>query len=273
MVGLGGGGSHIVQQLAHIGVKRYTICDPDKVENSNLNRLVGATFDDVRHKRLKTDVATRVIRGLVPDAEINTVDKEWGEGLGHLSDCLVIFGCVDSFKTRDDLERFCRENLIPYIDIGMTVNGGSKPFRISGQVALSVPNSCCLRCMGILNDDKIEEEVQAYGAAGEQPQVVWSNGVLASSAVGVFMSLICPWGDERADVLYEYSGNEHIVNSSPKCKYIKKNKCAHYASIEVGNPFFSMEKFLQSQKHSILKDLLKAARRPMKMPWQRCTGS
>lgn len=29
LVGLGGGGSHVVQQLAHIGVERYVLVDPD----------------------------------------------------------------------------------------------------------------------------------------------------------------------------------------------------------------------------------------------------
>jgi tRNA A37 threonylcarbamoyladenosine dehydratase len=38
--GLGGGGSHIIQQLAHIGFQRYVIYDGDIVEDSNLNRLV-----------------------------------------------------------------------------------------------------------------------------------------------------------------------------------------------------------------------------------------
>ena len=40
--GLGGGGSHVVQQLAHIGFQNYIIYDGDRVEESNLNRLVGA---------------------------------------------------------------------------------------------------------------------------------------------------------------------------------------------------------------------------------------
>ena len=45
--GLGGGGSHVIQQLAHVGFQNYVIYDGDVVEESNLNRLVGAKSIDV----------------------------------------------------------------------------------------------------------------------------------------------------------------------------------------------------------------------------------
>src|SRR5690349_9764199 len=61
IVGLGGGGSHLVQQLAHLGVGRFLVYDADCVENSNLNRLVGATERDVEVRTPKTEVATRVV--------------------------------------------------------------------------------------------------------------------------------------------------------------------------------------------------------------------
>ena len=43
IAGLGGGGSHIVQQLAHLGVGHFRLIDPQEIDASNLNRLVGAT--------------------------------------------------------------------------------------------------------------------------------------------------------------------------------------------------------------------------------------
>ena len=53
IVGLGGGGSHIVQQLAHIGIHYFTCFDGDVVEYTNLNRLVGAIASDVADRILK----------------------------------------------------------------------------------------------------------------------------------------------------------------------------------------------------------------------------
>ena len=36
VVGLGGGGSHVVQQLAHIGFENFVLFDPDVVKDVNL---------------------------------------------------------------------------------------------------------------------------------------------------------------------------------------------------------------------------------------------
>src|SRR5258707_11232362 len=50
IIGLGGGGSHVVQQLAHIGIGSFLLFDSDHVEDSNLNRLVAATQADIASK-------------------------------------------------------------------------------------------------------------------------------------------------------------------------------------------------------------------------------
>src|SRR5205814_6941030 len=42
VVGTGGGGAHVVQQLAYLGVGAFVLVDGDRVEVTNLNRLVGA---------------------------------------------------------------------------------------------------------------------------------------------------------------------------------------------------------------------------------------
>ena len=47
VIGLSGGGSHVCQQLAHIGVGNYVIVDPQVIEDTNLNRLVGGTAADI----------------------------------------------------------------------------------------------------------------------------------------------------------------------------------------------------------------------------------
>src|SRR5450759_1447448 len=63
IAGLGGGGSHIVQQLAHIGFKRYVMYDGDAIEESNLNRLVGARSVDVVAATPKLHLAKMMITG------------------------------------------------------------------------------------------------------------------------------------------------------------------------------------------------------------------
>src|SRR5713226_6131571 len=73
VIGLGGGGSHLVQQLAHLGLGNFLLVDPDRVEESNLNRLVGATAKDAAKRLRKTVVANRLIKGINPHARVEPV--------------------------------------------------------------------------------------------------------------------------------------------------------------------------------------------------------
>jgi hypothetical protein len=241
IVGLGGGGSHIVQQLAHIGVQNFVLCDHDTVEESNLNRLVGATAKDAADTIAKTKIAERLIHNLNREANYRLITKRWQEETEHLAICDIIFGCVDSFQERDQLERFSRRFLIPYIDIGMDVLEQGTHFLMTGQVVRSMPGEPCLWCLGVINKKLIAEEAKKYGAAGGKPQVVWPNGVLASTAIGLFTELITPWHQVgRPVACLEYDGNRHTIEPSNVLGVVKDGECHHYSLKEVGDPFFSL---------------------------------
>jgi molybdopterin-synthase adenylyltransferase len=60
IVGTGGTGSIIAQQLAHLGVNKFYLVDPDFLEESNLNRVVGTTHLDVG--KPKVDITKRLLR-------------------------------------------------------------------------------------------------------------------------------------------------------------------------------------------------------------------
>lgn len=241
IVGLGGGGSHIAQQLAHIGVGNIFLFDFDSIdkEGTNLNRLVGATEADVKAETLKVDIAKRLIAGIDSTINVFTFNSPWQNNYKTLRRCDVIFGCVDSLLQRRDLESAARRFLTPYVDIGMDVNEIQKQFVISGQVVLSLPGQPCMRCLGILQDETLAAEAAEYGDAGSRPQVIWSNGVLASVAVGVFMQLVTPWGEEHSKtILLEYDGNSQTVKPSNKLIYLNDIQCSHYSTQhELGDPF------------------------------------
>src|SRR2546423_9747119 len=74
IVGLGGLGSHVAQQLAYVGVADYGLVDFDVVTDSSLNRLVGAQDADVAAATKKVAVAKRTIIGINPDAAVRTAD-------------------------------------------------------------------------------------------------------------------------------------------------------------------------------------------------------
>lgn len=240
VVGLGGGGSHIAQQLAHVGIGSFVLLDPDIIDETNLNRLVGGTEADVLGRVPKTEISSRLIRSVNATAKIYARQINWQQDAERLRSCDVIFGCVDSFVGRSELERAARRCHIPYIDIGMDVHDDGDAHGITGQVSLSLPDRACLHCMGVLRPDLIQREAEQYGAAGARPQVIWPNGVLASTAVGVFMQLVSPW-DSRASfiALLEYDGSSHEVTRSTASAFLAEMTCRHFSAIDdLGDPWF-----------------------------------
>lgn len=240
IVGLGGGGSHIAQQLAHIGIGNFALFDPDKIEDTNLNRLVGGTMRDVKATTLKTAIARRSVKRVNPDATIVCVSEPWQTHADLLAECDAVIGSVDTYATRDELERCARRHLIPYIDIGMDVTEDEDDgFVISGQVILSMPGEPCMRCLGFLNEKVLAEEAGHYGAAGGRPQVVWPNGLLASAAVGILVQLLTPWQRRHSPLCdLEYDGNRQILQPSNRLQYLP-SACPHFSEAgHLGDPFW-----------------------------------
>jgi len=237
IAGLGGGGSHIVQQLAHLGFLNYRIYDPDVVEGSNLNRHVGTGIKDVAERTPKIEVAQRVVKGLRPHADIEAYAHKWQYNPGPLRGCDLIFGCVDGFNERRELEACARRYLIPLIDIGMDVHAlNNEPPRMGGQVILSMPGGPCMFCLGFLNEATLAREGERYGNAGENPQVVWPNGVLASAAVGIAIDLLTDWTRSLREVVYlEYDGNAGTIKPHMRIRYLSERRCPHYLLNEIGD--------------------------------------
>src|SRR5438093_1499121 len=96
VVGLGGGGGHIVQQLAHVGFLNYVLYDGDVADESNLNRLVIATEADAANGTPKIEAARGRILAVRASARIEAFQCRWQDRPGPLRTCDVVFGCVDS---------------------------------------------------------------------------------------------------------------------------------------------------------------------------------
>lgn len=254
LVGLGGGGSHLVLQSAHVGIGRYILCDPDIIELSNTNRLVCGTITDVQQQLAKVEIAKRTIQALLPNAQIIPITGSWQEAVEQLKLCDVIIGAVDSFSEREQLERFARRYLIPYIDIGMEVT--HRPllddYLISGQVIFSFPGKACLRCCNFVTDERLAQEAQQYGAAGGRPQVVWPNGVLASTAIGLMVQLLTPWSRFSVEFNYlEYDGNKSTIAPSFWVEQLRNKRCPHHPLDETGDPFFDVREY--SKRHVVVE--------------------
>ena len=214
----------------------------------------------------KVAIAERLIRGLHPNARIISVQGDWRQATDDLKLCDVIVGAVDSFKERDELERFARRHLIPYIDIGMDVHElGKGEFLVSGQVILSSPGGPCMRCCGFITAERLEEEARRYGAAGSRPQVVWANGTLASSAIGLLTQVLTPWYSNPPGFAFlQYDGNKGTLTHNARIELLKDCACPHHPPDEAGDPLFD----IRTQKFTP-RTATSGRPVPEPMPWWR----
>lgn len=166
--GLGGGGSIIRPELAHVGVQNFILYDPDYGDESNLNRTMTLINSDIPAHTLKVDAASRRILEINPRAQVDAHACCWQDHPGALNQATIVMGCVDSFYERQQIEACSRQLQVPYLDIGMDVHPGD-PVAMSGQIILSAPGGPCMFCMHFLTQEKIGREVANYGAAGAKP--------------------------------------------------------------------------------------------------------
>lgn len=232
VVGAGGGGSHIVQQLAHIGIGRIVVIDPDRLETSNVNRVVGVTYRDIG--RGKANLLVKRFSSLGAQLVAVHARAETLQGRRWIARSDVVLGGLDGFRPRDNVERICRSALVPYIDIGLTITIGQAGTvsAVGGQIVTSVPNGPCLRCVGVITDESLARDREEYVAGPPEQQVIPMNGILASQAVTIALALLTGFSTSHPlppHLLYD--GLEHSLRSNT---YLPDVPCPHYPLEDAG---------------------------------------
>lgn len=202
IVGAGGIGSHVIQQLTYLGVRDFILIDFDKVEETNLNRLIGASPLDIG--KYKIDISSRLIRFICSDEIVNIQkfpcklnDKLV---LDALTNTDFIFGCIDNDGARVLLNEFSRSFHKPYFDCGVGINHiNDKQLEIGGRIIFVRPDSPCLQCAREIDNDEASYFLQSkqeretnekFGYVQNflvpSPSVVTLNGTVASIATTEF---------------------------------------------------------------------------------------
>ncbi len=195
VVGLGGGGSHVIQQLAHLTVDKLVGVDADLLEHHNRSRVVATERGDVGKKKLRA--MKRIVRK-ASDGKTTfvAVDDTFPDPrtLGPLATCDIIVGCVDTLHTRRLLQEFAWQHAVPLVDIGLAIAPTPVPCRpaVGGQVFVGVPGGPCMWCAGVLTTATLaaERDENGYVRGGGEAQVVSLNGTLASQAVTEVLNLL-----------------------------------------------------------------------------------
>jgi molybdopterin/thiamine biosynthesis adenylyltransferase len=243
VIGCGGGASHVIQQLAYLGVGSLTIADADLIEITNLNRLIGAvpartrrTLADRMMRRGRGDVGkpkpevmTRMASSIDDTITVAAINEFFPTTatVRALSQCDVLVACVDRLQARDDLNRFAKRYLIPLIDIGVEITPGAPGTgniqAIPGRITKILPDGPCLRCQGIVDDAKLQAERDGkppgYTGAAKipDPAVVTLNGIIASAAATEILQLLTGFaGNHTPNCGWIYDGLTGVTETVRK---------------------------------------------------------
>ena len=235
VVGVGGLGSHVIQQLSYLGVKDFTIIEFDIVSKDNTNRLIGATKDDI--EKPKTDVSIRMIKSICGEgAKIRIIGKNLrdNEAINALKEVDFIFGCVDNDAARQILNEISKAHMIPFLDLAVGINvEHEKVTEIGGRIVFVRPGTPCLECINEIDPHEVnyffqtEEErkhnrnhgyVQNYDLPS--PSVVFLNGLIASAAVSEFFAYVTGFRAPKSYLSYdgfEQKLVERKIRSDEEC--------------------------------------------------------
>jgi len=201
IVGLGGTGSVVAQQLAHLGVKNFLLIDPDILEESNLNRVVGATKNDVNTP--KVVIAKRLIKSINPAAEVEIIQDSVLKNA--IAECLIdtdfSFSCTDSHGSRAVINQLAYQYLLPVIDMGVVITTqNQKVERIAARTQLLSPGVACMVCGNLLDYEEVRRDLLTeferkndpyiIDAHESAPAVISLNSTIGSMAVTMFLNCV-----------------------------------------------------------------------------------
>lgn len=191
VVGNGGTGSHVSQQLLHLGIGSAYIVDADALDETSLNRVVGGTAADVAGATPKVEIARRTGAALDRADQVEVAARsalEQDVAL-QLARCDVVFGCTDNLASRRLLNRLALQYYVPLIDVGMDLERDDDAAlrTAAGRVTLVLPDGPCLHRGGVLVADEVPP---GYVTDDPRPAVVAFNGVISSLSVATLLALM-----------------------------------------------------------------------------------
>jgi molybdopterin/thiamine biosynthesis adenylyltransferase len=244
VVGCGGTGSAVAEQVVRLGVRRLTLIDPDELSASNVTRVYGSTAKDVG--RAKVNVLKNHLVRIAPELNCETIQSmvTLETTAKRLIGCDVVFGCTDDNAGRLVLSRLATYMITPVIDCGVLLSSDADGFitGIDGRVTIMSPGQACLVCRDRIDlaragaelltpEERTRREDEGYAPAlgRTEPAVVTFTTVVAAMAVGELLERLIGYGaDPRPSELLVRCHEREISTN------IAAPRKGHYCDLESG---------------------------------------
>jgi len=231
IVGCGGTGSAVAEQLVRLGVRHLMLIDPDVLSATNVTRVYGSTPDDVGKAKVTVLAAhlRRIAFGVDCEEVQSTITLE--PSARRLMSCDVVFGCTDDNAGRLVLSRMPTYLLTPVIDCGVLLTSADDGTLtgIDGRITTLVPEQACLVCRDRIDlaraaselltpEERIRRENEGYAPAlgRTEPAVVAFTTMVGASAVGEFLERLVGYGPKPRpnEILLRLHEREISTNAS-----------------------------------------------------------
>lgn len=210
VVGAGGTGSAVLEQLVRLGVGDVVLIDDDVIDEHNVSRIHESRASDRGRPKVAVLAERSVGIGLGPVVRPVQERLRTADVTRQLVDRDLIFGCTDDDFGRAVLSRLAYWYLIPVVDIGFVVDAAGGTIReLFGRVTLVGPGSSCLICRGRVSSQRVaweslpENERRVRIQEGYVPQlgepapsVVAYTTLVASLAVNEMLARVIGYGDD-----------------------------------------------------------------------------
>ena len=115
VIGCGGLGGYLVEELARLGVGNLVLIDSDVIEEHNLNRQILSTADVLA--RPKVEVARERVHAINPAVNVTPLKTVFFHDNGHelVEGADVVLDGLDTIPARHDLAQICHEMSIPVV--------------------------------------------------------------------------------------------------------------------------------------------------------------
>lgn len=235
VIGTGGIGSLLVEYLSRLGVGHLVVADPDRIDVTNLPRVVGASRWDAKVwltdpgrprwlRRIgeqlsapKVHIAARVARRANPAVRIEpifgtVVDHAVAQGF---VDCDYLFLAADSMQARLVFNALVHQYLIPGTQLGAKIRtnpGTGEIIDVFSVVRPVSPDRGCLWCNGLILPASLQKEALTEDERHAQryvedpdihaPSVITLNAVAAAHGVNDFLFSITGLGHPNVPADY-----------------------------------------------------------------------
>ncbi len=159
IVGVGGTGSAVAEQLIRLGVGSCLIADQGLFEASNINRVYGSRVIDETIPKVK--LTERLAADIGLGTRVQTIARSisFESALREFRSCDVIFACTDDEWGRSLLTKLAIYYLLPVFDMGVKIDSKDEQIRsIHGRVTALLPGTACLFCRERITSRRVRGE-------------------------------------------------------------------------------------------------------------------